>query len=56
MSDEIIQEVWQIKDAIAQECGFDLERLVARLRQNEKTSSAPAVDLSSVEKQEHHSA
>ena len=32
MSDEIIKELWQIKDSIAQEHGYDIETLVAHLQ------------------------
>ena len=46
MSDEIIQEIWKIKDEIAKECSYNLEQLVARLRQKEKMASSPTVDLS----------
>ena len=46
MSDEIIQEIWKIKDEIAKECGYNLEQLVSRLRQKEKMASSPTVDLS----------
>jgi hypothetical protein len=32
MADEIIKELWKIKDAIANEYGCDVKALVARLR------------------------
>lgn len=32
MTDEIIQELWRIKDAIASEHGYDLDALAAHLR------------------------
>ena len=32
MADEIIQELWRIKDEIAQEHSYDLDALVAHLR------------------------
>ena len=32
MSDEIIKELWQIKDNIAREHGYDIDALVAHLR------------------------
>ncbi len=32
MADEIITELWEIKDNIAQRHGYDVEALVARLR------------------------
>lgn len=32
MSDEIIRELWRVKDAMAQEHGHDIRRLAAYLR------------------------
>ena len=32
MSDEIIRELWQIKDSIAEEHGYDAKALVAHLQ------------------------
>jgi len=32
MADEIIEELWKIKDAIALEYGYDIDALVAHLR------------------------
>ncbi len=36
MADEIIEEVWRIKDEIAREHGYDVERLAAHLRRREQ--------------------
>ena len=36
MSDEVIRELWQIKDLIAWEHGYDIEVLVAHLQDKEK--------------------
>ena len=36
MSDEIIEELWRIKDSIAREHGYDIEALVAYLQSKEK--------------------
>lgn len=46
MKDEIIEEVWQIKEAIAKECDGNLDILVEKLRRQEKTSTSPVVDRS----------
>lgn len=45
MSDAIIQELWQIKDRIAQEHGYDLEALVAHLQTKERPEGQRVVDL-----------
>ena len=36
MTDEIIQELWRIKDGIARDHGYDLDLLVAYLRSKER--------------------
>ena len=36
MADEIIEEVWRIKDEIAREHGYDLDRLGAYFRERER--------------------
>ncbi len=32
MKHEILEEVWRVRDKISAECGYDLKRLVKRLR------------------------
>ena len=48
MSDEIIEELWRIKDGIAREHGYDGERLVAGLRSREPEPGRRVVDLRAV--------
>lgn len=36
MADEIIEEVWRIKDEMAREHGYDLDRLGAYFQQRER--------------------
>ena len=36
MADEIIEEVWRIKDELAREHGYDLDRLGAYFRERER--------------------
>lgn len=50
MSDEIIKELWQIKDSIAQEHGYDIEALVAHLQTKKRTKGQKVVDLSALKK------
>lgn len=45
MPDEIIQELWQIKDSMAQECDYDIDRLVANLQTRQRTADQEVVDL-----------
>ena len=50
MSDEIIEELWRIKDSIAREHGYDIEALVAYLQSKEKAEGRQVVDLSAIKK------
>ena len=36
MADEIIEEVWRVKDELAREHGYDLDRLGAYFRERER--------------------
>jgi len=45
MRDEIIQEVWKAKDAVAARHNHDVKHLVERLRSAEKSSDSPILDL-----------
>ena len=48
MADEIIKELWKIKDAIAKEYGCDVKSLVAHLRSKKHEEDKHVVDLRSV--------
>ena len=45
MADEIIEELWRIKDSIAQEHGYDIEALVAHLKTRKRPAGQRVVDL-----------
>ena len=45
MADEIIKELWEVKDAIAQEHGYDIDALVAHLRARRRAKGQRVVDL-----------
>jgi hypothetical protein len=45
MSDEIIQEVWQAKDAVAARHQYDVRRLVEHLRAEDQAAGSEVVDL-----------
>ena len=47
MTDEIMNEVWKIKDDMAKRFNYNLDDLVAALRKGEKKSGSLVVDLSS---------
>ena len=49
MSDEIIEELWRIKDEIAREHGYDVGPL-AYLQSKERTEGRQVVDLQSLKK------
>jgi len=46
MVDEIIKELWDIKDSIAQDHGYDIDRFVTHLREISKPKDHQVVDLS----------
>ena len=50
MPDEIIEELWRIKDEIAREHGYDVESLAAYLQSKERTEGRQLVDLQSLRK------
>lgn len=54
MSDEIIKDLWEIKDSFAREHGYDIERLVAYLRTRQRPKGHPVVDLRPVREGSHH--
>ena len=46
MKDEIIAELWQIKDELAREANYDVQVLCRELMERQTTSSAQIVDRS----------
>ena len=48
MSDEIIKELWQIKDSIAREHDYDIEALVAHLQTKKRPEGQQVVDLRAI--------
>ncbi len=47
MADEIITELWRVKDAIAEEYGCDVKALVAHLRTRKHEEDDRFIDLRS---------
>jgi hypothetical protein len=48
MTDEIIKELWKIKDDIAKECGYDVKSLVAYLKTKKHEIDYQIVDLRTI--------
>jgi hypothetical protein len=48
MADEMMKELWKIKDAIANKYGCDVKALVAHLRAIKHEEDQPVVDLRSM--------
>lgn len=46
MSDEIIEELWRIKDELAREAKYDVHLLCQKLREQQATSHEQIVDRS----------
>lgn len=46
MKDEILEEVWRVKDALAAKYNYSVAAMFADLRAREKTSGRHYVDLS----------
>lgn len=45
MKNEILEELWQTKDAVAKEYGYDIDSLVKGLRKKEVSEKARVIDL-----------
>ncbi len=50
MKDEILEELWKSKDEIAEEHGYNMDKLVNTLREMEKERGIEIVDLSTIKK------
>ena len=45
MADEIIEELWRIKDDMAREHGYDIKRLAAYFQRREREGGRPVLGL-----------
>ncbi len=45
MADEVIEELWEIKEAMAQEYGYDVTRLAADPQRRQQEEAHRIVDL-----------
>ena len=52
MRNEVLEELWQSKDAVAKEYGYDIDRLVSGLREKEKSEKVRVIDLSTEHREE----
>ena len=48
MSDEIIEELWRIKNSIARKHDYEIESLVAHLQTKQRSAGQQVVDLRSL--------
>ena len=47
MKNEILEELWKIKDEIGEEFHYDVSELVKALREKAKGTKVPTIDFSS---------
>ena len=45
MKNEILEDLWKVKDQIANEYGYDIEKLAKELRKKEKKVKSSVIDL-----------
>jgi len=45
MKNEILEELWKVKDQVAHEYGYDVEKLAKELRKKEKEVKSSVIDL-----------
>ncbi|HUT52189.1 MAG TPA: hypothetical protein VM658_02250 [bacterium] len=50
MADEIIKELWEIKDTIARECGYDIDALMKYLQTRKTDPKRQVVDPRTLKK------
>ena len=48
MHDEVIRELWEIKDGMAREYGHDLDAFVAHLQNRQRTPGEKVIDLHAI--------
>jgi hypothetical protein len=48
MTDPVLQELWEIKEGLAKECGHDLRRLFDRLKTAQESPRGKLVNRTSV--------
>jgi hypothetical protein len=55
MADEIIEELWRIKDSIARDHAYSVDELVAHLQTKGLLPGQKVVDLHAMRNMQHHS-
>jgi hypothetical protein len=45
VADDVLREVWRIKDELSASYGHDIDRLFAEAREHQRKSGRPAVNL-----------
>lgn len=51
VGDDVLREVWRIKDELSASYGHDLNRLFAETRENQRKSGRPSVNLETQKQQ-----
>lgn len=46
MKNEVLDELWKIKDQMAEDAQYDMAKLVAQIKEQERSAKAKVVDLS----------
>ena len=54
MSDEVIEELWRIKDDMGREHGYDVARLATDLQRRQREGGHQVVDLRALRKNSAH--
>ena len=50
MENEILEELWNVKDSIAEENNFDIDKLAKKLKEEQENNKHKSTDLSQQEK------
>ena len=51
--DVVLQEVWQVKESLAAQYGYDIKKMCEAAREREKTSGHPVVNFQKSDSDHH---
>lgn len=52
MKNEVLEELWKIKDQMAEDAHYDMTKLVAYLKEQERSAKAEVVNLAATREKE----